>query len=107
MLCDQIKGSFAVALDAETGRQRWRRERPEAPDGWSVPLVYQDQILMVGSTRVDGYQLATGETRWWIPLMSNGSMGSAVIHGDTVIVNGAGSDQPWMPSFPSTLVKVD
>jgi outer membrane protein assembly factor BamB len=62
---------------------------------------------MVGSTRVDGYQLATGETRWWIPLMSNGSMGSAVIHGDTVIVTGAGSDQPWMPSFPSTLVKVD
>jgi len=107
MLCDQIRGSFAVALDAETGKQRWRRERPESPDGWAVPLVYQDQIVMVGSTRVDGYQLATGETRWWIPLMSNGSMGSAVIHGDTVLVTGAGADQPWMPTFASTIAKLD
>ena len=105
MLCDQIKGSFAVALDAGTGKQRWRRERPEAPDGWAVPVVYRDQIVMVGSTRVDGYQLATGETRWWMPLMSNGGMGSAVIHGETVLVTATGAEQPWLPAFPSKLDK--
>ena len=105
MLCDQIKGSFAVAVDAGTGKQRWRRERPEAPDGWAVPVVYRDQIVMVGSTRVDGYQLATGETRWWMPLMSNGGMGSAVIHGETVLVTATGAEQPWLPAFPSKLDK--
>ena len=107
MLCDQIKGSFAVAVDAGTGKQRWRRERPEAPDGWAVPVVYRDQIVMVGSTRVDGYQLATGETRWWMPLMSNGGMGSAVIHDETVLVTATGAEQPWLPSFDSTLAKLD
>jgi len=107
MLCDQIKGAFAVAVDSATGKQRWRRERPESPDGWAVPVVFEDQLLMVGSTRVDGYQLSTGETRWWIPLMSNGSMGSAVVHGDTLLVTAAGSEQPWMPVFPSTLSKTD
>jgi len=107
MLCDQIKGSFAVAVDAATGKQKWRRERPEAPDGWAAPVVFEDQILMVGSTRVDGYQLETGETRWWMPLMSNGGMGSAVIHGETVLVTASGMDQPWLPTFAATLGKLD
>lgn len=107
MLCDQIKGSFALAVDAATGKQKWRRERPEAPDGWAVPVVFEDQIVMVGSTRVDGYQISTGETRWWMALNSNGSMGSAVIHGDTVLVTAAGADQPWMPSFAAALSKLD
>lgn len=107
MLCDQIKGSFVVAVDTATGKVRWRRERPEAVDGWSVPVVYLDQLILVGSARVDSYQLATGEGRWWYPLMSNGAMGSPVIHGDTLVVTASGSDTPWMPSFGATLAKVD
>jgi outer membrane protein assembly factor BamB len=107
MLCDQIKGSFAIAVDAATGKQRWRRERPEAPDGWGGPVVYRDQIVVVGSARVDGYEISTGETRWWIPLMSNGGMGSPVIHEETVLVTASGAEQPWMPAFPATVSKVD
>ena len=107
MLCDQIKGSFAVAVDAKTGKLRWRKERPEAPDGWSVPVVYEDQLLLVGSTRVDSYHLSTGEGRWWYPLMSNGGMGSPVIHGKTLLVTATGAETPWMPSFGATLAKVD
>ena len=63
LLCDQAKGSFLVAIDKETGKQRWRAERREQPEGWSVPIVYQDQILAVGSTRIDSYFLSTGEPR--------------------------------------------
>lgn len=107
MLCDQIKGSFAIALDAATGEQRWKRERPESPDGWSVPVVYQDQLLLVGTTRVDSYQLATGEPRWWIPLVSNGGMGSPVIHNGLLLVTATGSDKPWMPAFPSVVKGLD
>jgi outer membrane protein assembly factor BamB len=107
LLCDQAKGSFLVAVDKETGRQRWRTERREHSEGWSVPIVYQDQILAVGSTRVDSYFLSTGEHRWWIPLSSMGSMGSPVVHGDALIVTALGSEQPWMPSFASALAKLD
>lgn len=108
LLCDQIKGSFLAAFDADSGRQRWRWERPEHPDGWSVPIVYQDQLITVGSTRIESYHLATGEPRWWVPLLSNGAMGSPVIGADNhLIVTASGSEQPWMPSFPASLAKLD
>ncbi len=106
-LCDQIKGSFAVAVEAATGKVKWRRERPEAPDGWAVPVVWKDEVVMVGSTRVDGYQLATGETKWWLPLQSNGGMGSAVFAGDTLLGAATGSEQPWMPAFGGVAAKLD
>jgi outer membrane protein assembly factor BamB len=107
LLCDQANGSFLVALDKETGRPRWKADRPGVPDGWSVPIVYQDQIVTVGSTRVDSYFLSTGEPRWSLPLSSAGAMGSPVVHGESVIVTAFGMDQPWMPSFASVLAKLD
>lgn len=107
MLCDQMRASYVVALDAGTGKQRWRRERPEVQDGWSVPVVYRDQLILVGSSRVDSYQLSTGEGRWWFPLASNGSMGTPVIHGETLLVTASGSEAPWMPTFAATAAKLD
>lgn len=108
LLCDQIKGSFLAAFDAATGRQRWRTERPTQPDGWSVPVFHQDQLIAVGSTRIDSYYAATGESRWFVPLMSNGAMGSPVITADNhLIVTASGSEQPWMPSYAATLAKLD
>ncbi|MEZ5356250.1 MAG: PQQ-binding-like beta-propeller repeat protein [Bryobacteraceae bacterium] len=107
LLCDQAKGSFLLALDKDTGKQRWRTERREQLEGWAVPIVYQDQIIAVGSARVDSYYLETGEPRWWIPNTSSGSMGSPVIHGERLIVTALGSDQPWMPAFATMIAKVD
>ena len=107
LLCDQTRGSFLAALDKETGRQKWKTERATQTEGWSVPIVYKDQVLAVGSARVDSYFLSTGEPRWWMTLNSNGSMGTPVIHGDALIVAASGSEQPWMPSFAATVVKLD
>ena len=107
LLCDQTQGSFLIALDGKTGRQRWRTGRAGIAEGWSVPIVHNDQLLVFGTTRVDSYFLSTGESRWWIPLNSNGAMGSPVISGDSVIVTASGSDQPWLPSFEATAARLD
>ena len=107
LLCDQSRGSFAIAIDRETGRKRWMRDRQGFPEGWSTPIIHEDQLLAVGTTRVDSYHLATGESRWWIPLSSNGSMGSPVLYGDSLIVTASGSDQPWLPSFAAARAKLD
>ncbi|MFN0171232.1 MAG: PQQ-binding-like beta-propeller repeat protein [Bryobacteraceae bacterium] len=107
LLCDQAKGSFLAAVDKETGQRRWSTERREHREGWSVPIVFRDQILAVGSTRVDSYFLSTGEPRWWIPLSSMGSMGSPVINGDALIVTATGSEKPWLPTFAATAAQLD
>lgn len=107
LLCDQSKGSFLLALDKETGKKKWRTERPATADGWAAPVVHQDQILAVGTSRVDSYHLSTGESRWWIPVSSHGSMGTPVIHGESLLVAAAGSDQPMFPAYASVAADLD
>ena len=107
LLCDQERGSFLIALDKETGVQRWKTERPSLNVGWSVPIVHDGQVLAFGTSRIDSYFLTTGESSWWIPLSSNGSMGTPVLSGDSVIVTAAGFDQPWLPAFRATADKLD
>lgn len=107
LLCDQARGSFLLALDKETGKLKWRTERPSATDGWSVPIVHKDQILVTGTSRVDSYHASTGESRWWIPISSHGSMGTPVIYGDSLLVAAAGSDQPMFPAYASVAADLD
>lgn len=58
---------FVVALDAASGRERWRKERDE-PTTLATPLVITGegppQVVVAGTNRVVSYDLATGEERW-------------------------------------------
>ncbi len=107
LLCEQASDSFLLAVDAKTGRQRWKTARPGGLDGWSSPVVHGERLLIFGTTRMEAFFLATGERDWWIPISSNGSLGTPVIFGETVIVAASGSDQPWMPTWDATLAKLD
>jgi outer membrane protein assembly factor BamB len=64
---DHEGADFVVALDAATGKEKWRRERDE-PTTWTTPHVVQHggkvQVVVSGSNRVVSYDLATGETLW-------------------------------------------
>ena len=40
LVCDQMSGSFMVALDRQTGRERWRRARPGITVSWTTPMVF-------------------------------------------------------------------
>ncbi|MEO7271245.1 MAG: PQQ-binding-like beta-propeller repeat protein, partial [Vicinamibacterales bacterium] len=85
LLCDQRNGSFLIALDRKTGARRWRRERPDAVEGWATPIVFRaaagardTELIVLGSRRLEAYASDTGEPRWWMPLGSSGSMGTPV-----------------------------
>ncbi len=64
---DHEEQSFLIALDAATGKQKWRRERAEVTS-WSSPLIVENdgvvQAIVCGTERVRGYDLATGEVIW-------------------------------------------
>ncbi|MBI3469878.1 MAG: PQQ-binding-like beta-propeller repeat protein [Candidatus Solibacter usitatus] len=112
LLCDQKANSFLLAVDAKTGAVSWKVERPDANLGWSVPVIYtagdgERHVVAHGNLRVDAYSVETGERRWWAPRSGELTQGVPVFDGDTVYVNSSGYDQPWLPTFASTLAKYD
>jgi outer membrane protein assembly factor BamB len=112
LICDQLTGGFAVAVDRTTGRQRWKSDRGRMNLGWATPMVFQPakgqaELIVLGTTRVDSYYLATGEPRWWMPVASMGALGTPVTHRDAVLVMTAGTKEPFMPAFEAALAKYD
>jgi outer membrane protein assembly factor BamB len=114
LLCDQRSGAFVVAVDRKSGRIRWKRERPGAVEGWATPAVFrptssmeESRLVVLGTNRLDAYALETGEPRWWMPLGSNGSMGTVVASGDILFVSTSGSTDPGLPPFEGYLQKFD
>lgn len=62
MVCDQQSGSFVIAVDRKTGRARWKTERTDTTIAWARPMVFrppagQEQLIVLGSTRLDSYTL--------------------------------------------------
>jgi len=80
---DQEKGSRVFALDALTGTERWSAERDEITT-WATPIVTRatpasaPQIIVGGSSRVRGYDLATGRILWECSGMSRNVIASPV-----------------------------
>jgi outer membrane protein assembly factor BamB len=69
--CDSETGSFFIAVDKDTGKQKWRVERPDATRGFSTPVLFQpatggQQVLVAGSLRLSAYDVATGKEIWFI-----------------------------------------
>jgi outer membrane protein assembly factor BamB len=112
LVCDQLAGGFVIGVDRNTGKQRWKTDRTGANIGWATPMVFQPakdaaELIVVGSTKVQSYYLATGESRWWLPVGSEGAMGTPVSEGENLLVSTVGVKEPWLPPFPTALAKYD
>src|SRR5205085_7902030 len=67
--------SFIVALDKSTGEEKWRSRRNEVTS-WASPFIGthagKPQVIVSGTYRVRGYDLASGKVIWeWGGLSSN------------------------------------
>jgi outer membrane protein assembly factor BamB len=66
-ICDQEQDSFIAALDARTGKEKWRKPRDEVST-WGTPLIIEaagrTQVITSGANRVRSYDLRDGELIW-------------------------------------------
>lgn len=67
---DQQRGSYLLAVDAQTGKDLWRAERDEL-SSWATPAVYRSaragvraELVTNSPKRVRGYDPATGKELW-------------------------------------------
>jgi len=68
LLCDQQQGSFLLAVDAATGKERWRTERKGLIESWTTPVLHPaakpESVIVLGTFFVAAYSLATGAEQW-------------------------------------------
>ncbi len=78
---DQEKDSFVVALDKRSGKERWKIPRPE-DTSWATPIIVEHggkpQVVISGTNRIRGYDLAGGAVLWECGGLSSNVVASPV-----------------------------
>ena len=98
LAADQDTDPYLLAVDARTGKQRWKVARPHVISGYSTPTIYRPktgpaQILIPESFQLTGYSLEDGKKLWWVRGLACEMKSVASIQGDTLYVNGWGFGQ--------------
>jgi outer membrane protein assembly factor BamB len=115
---DQDLSAYLLAVDKNTGKVRWKVDRPEVISGYSTPTVYQPkggpkQVIVPESFQLSSYSLVDGKRVWWVRGLACEMKSVASYDGVNVYVNGwgfpqnqAGQQVPTVP-FPEALAAYD
>ncbi|MDE2924476.1 MAG: PQQ-binding-like beta-propeller repeat protein [Acidobacteriota bacterium] len=96
---DGYDTAFLVAVDAETGNERWRAVRP-APisQAYSTPLAIRvgeaDQIVNVSAFRASSHEPATGREIWRVEYPGGFSNVSRPVYGHGIVYLSTGFNEP-------------
>ena len=81
--------SFVLALDARTGRQRWKGSRSQSRIAHVTPIVARmgtrDVLVSPAGDVVQAFDLATGARLWSVPSTGEGVVPSPVMAGGLVV----------------------
>jgi outer membrane protein assembly factor BamB len=116
LICDQDTGSYLLAVDAPSGRVRWKTMRPEYTRGYATPAVYRPkngpaELIVPGSFEVASYAIDTGEKLWWVGGMAWQLKTVPLIDRDRVFVTGweteGDREAAKVPEFAKVLAEYD
>ena len=93
--------AFVVALDAKTGKERWRRDRRRPSDqAYTTPLVINvaghDQLVSVGAYRTEAYEPETGRDIWRVGYADGFSNVPRPVFGRGLVFIATGFQQPTL-----------
>jgi outer membrane protein assembly factor BamB len=115
---DQDLGAYMLAVDKNTGKLKWKRDRPEIISGYSTPTVYQPkqgakQLIIPESFQLSAYSAADGRRVWWVRGLACEMKSVVSYDNEYLYVNGWGFPQnqpgqqiPTIP-FAEGLAKYD
>lgn len=90
--------SYIIAVDKNTGKVRWKVERPVVISGYSTPIVYQPkqgpkQIVVPESFQLSAYSVQDGKRVWWVRGLACEMKSIASQDGEYLYINGWGFPQ--------------
>jgi outer membrane protein assembly factor BamB len=104
LLCDHLPVSYLLALDARTGRERWKADRGSGRVSHSTPLVIAtpggDELLVNSSERIDAYDPATGTLLWHAGSPRQTPIPSAVFHEGRIFLSRGYRNSDYMAIRP-------
>lgn len=110
---DQDVGSHLLALDAASGRELWRVERPGFRRSFSTPLPWPPErprsVILPGTLQLVAYDLRQGVEQWHVNGLPNETVASAVAGDGLIFFAGwtPGSGVRSMPTFAAQLASGD
>ena len=90
--------SYLIAVDKNSGKVRWKVERPVVISGYSTPIVYQPpqgpkQIVVPESFQLSAYSVADGKRVWWVRGLACEMKSIASHDSEYLYINGWGFPQ--------------
>ncbi len=90
--------SYLIAVDKNTGRVRWKVDRPAVISGYSTPIVYAPrqgpkQIVIPESFQLSAYSAEDGRRVWWVRGLACEMKSIASHDSEYLYVNGWGFPQ--------------
>jgi outer membrane protein assembly factor BamB len=90
--------SYLIAVDKNSGRVRWKVDRPGVISGYSTPIIYQPkqgpkQIVIPESFQLSAYSVEDGKRVWWVRGLACEMKSIASNDGEYLYINGWGFPQ--------------
>jgi len=90
--------SYLIAADKDSGRVRWKVDRPAVISGYSTPIIFQPkqgpkQVVVPESFQLSAYSVADGKRVWWVRGLACEMKSIASSDGEYVYINGWGFPQ--------------
>lgn len=95
---DQDQGAYLIAVDKDSGRVRFKVDRPEVISGYSTPTLHRPrdgpaQVLVPESFQLSAYSVLDGKRLWWVRGLACEMKSVASYDGRQVYINGWGFPQ--------------
>jgi outer membrane protein assembly factor BamB len=104
LLCDHASASYIVALDKQTGKERWKADRGKGRSSYSTPLVIEGafgaELIVNSSERVDAYDPKTGKFLWHAGESNRFPIPSPVFHDGVIYASRGYRSGPYMALRP-------
>lgn len=104
LLCDHLGDAYLLAVDARTGKDRWKVDRGEERTSHSTPFVVRGadgpELLVNSSERIDVYDPRTGDLLWFAGDKRQTPIPSPVFHDGRIYLSRGYRNSDYMAIRP-------